>query len=123
MTTALQNGPAVANDLLERLGQAIGGRATVSTVFGEPVDREGITVIPVARTRFAFGGGGGGGTKGSDGGSGGGGGGAAIVKPVGYIEVHHGSARFRRISGASDLLALAVTASLAALTARRLLAG
>jgi uncharacterized spore protein YtfJ len=60
MTTALQNGPAVANDLLERLGQAIGGRATVSTVFGEPVDREGITVIPVARMRFAFGGGGGG---------------------------------------------------------------
>ncbi len=123
MKTALPNRSGVANDLLERLGQAIGGRATVSTVFGEPLDREGITVIPVARMRFVFGGGGGGGTKGSDEGSGGGGGGAAIVKPVGYIEVRHGSAHFRRISGASDLLALVVSASLAALTARRLFAG
>jgi uncharacterized spore protein YtfJ len=123
MKTALPGGSAVANDLLERLGQAIGGRAKASTVFGEPVDREGITVIPVARMRFAFGGGGGGGTRGGDDGSGGGGGGAAIVKPVGYIEVRQGSAQFRRISGASDLLALAVSASLAALTVRRLFAG
>ena len=89
----------------------------------DAVDREGITVIPVARMRFGFGGGGGEGTKGGGEGSGGGGGGGAIVKPVGYIEVRNGSAHFNRISGASDFLALAFAASLLALTARRLFAG
>ena len=50
--TTLLNQSAVANELLERLSQATGGRATVATVFGDPVDREGITVIPVATNAF-----------------------------------------------------------------------
>jgi len=43
------------------------------------------------------------------------------VKPIGYIEVRNGGAEFRRISGPFDLLAVAVAASLAALTLKRLL--
>ena len=121
MTMAKQDGSALADELLRRLGKAVGGRATVATVFGEPVERHGVTVIPVARARFGFGGGGGGGMRGGDEGSGGGGGGGALVSPVGYIEVREGSARFRRIAGTSDLLVLVVAAALAALTVRRLI--
>ena len=70
----------------------------MSTVFGDPVEREGITVIPVAKARFGFGGGGGAGGREGEEGSGGGGGGGALVNPVGYIELHDGAARFKRIS-------------------------
>jgi uncharacterized spore protein YtfJ len=112
----------LVDELLQRVGETVGDKAKVSTVFGEPVEREGITVIPVAKARFGFGGGGGaGGPKGEEG-SGGGGGGGASVTPVGYIEVRDGGAVFRRISNPSDVVAAVVAASLAALTLRRLLA-
>lgn len=45
--------------LLERLAEKVGAKAQVSTVFGDPVDREGVTVIPVAKAAWGFGGGGG----------------------------------------------------------------
>jgi len=97
--TALQEGSTLADHLLQRIGSTVGERVSVSTVFGEAVEREGITVIPVARARFAFGGGGGGGRREGEEGSGGGGGGAAIVNPAGYIEVR---ATVRRSSGGSS---------------------
>jgi uncharacterized spore protein YtfJ len=113
----------LVNDLLERIGQSIGDRARVSTVFGEPVERANLTVIPVAKVRFGFGGGGGGGSgSGDEEGSGGGGGGGGLVSPVGYIEVRDEGAEFKRISTAMDLLPLAAAASLAALALKRLLA-
>ena len=123
MATGTQDESAVADRVLQRIGDAVGGRAMVSTVFGEPVEREGITVIPVAKARFGFGGGGGAGARESDEGSGGGGGGGAFVSPVGFIEVLDGTAQFKRISSTVDLLALVVATSLTALTMRRLLAG
>ena len=122
MTTGMQ-GSALADELLQRIGQTVGDKAKVSTVFGEPVEREGITVIPVAKARFGFGGGGGGGARGGEEGSGGGGGGGALVSPVGYIEVSDGTAQFRRISSPVDFLALVAAASFAVLAVRRLLAG
>jgi uncharacterized spore protein YtfJ len=91
-------------------------------VFGDPVEREGITVIPVARARFGFGGGGGSGGPQGEEGSGGGGGGGAMVTPVGYIEVGPAGASFKRISSPTDLLPVVVAASLAALALKRLLA-
>jgi len=120
--TTTQDGTALADELLRRIGETVGDHATVSTIFGDPVEREGITVIPVARARFGFGGGGGAGAGAGEG-SGGGGGGGVSVTPVGYIEVRDGTARFKRILGPSDLLALFAGASLAALAVRRLLAG
>jgi uncharacterized spore protein YtfJ len=122
MTTKMRDGSALADELLQRIGQAVGDRAKVSTVFGEPVERDGITVIPVAKARFGFGGGGGAGAREGEEGSGGGGGGGAFVSPVGYIEVRDGSAQFKRISTPVDLLALVVVTSLAALAVKRLLA-
>jgi uncharacterized spore protein YtfJ len=80
-----------------------------------------LTVIPVAKARFAFGGGGGSGSREGDEGAGGGGGGGAPVLPIGYIEVRDGGAEFRRISTPTDLLALVTATSIAASTAKRLL--
>jgi uncharacterized spore protein YtfJ len=124
MAGETQEGSQLANELLERIGAAVGRKADASTVFGDPVQREGVTVIPVAKARFGFGGGGGSGTRQSDPegmGSGGGGGGGVAVAPIGYIEVHDGSAEFKRIRNASDVLALVAAGSLVALTIRRLI--
>jgi uncharacterized spore protein YtfJ len=116
MTTTMREGSELADELLQRIGETVGDRAKASTIFGEPVEREGITVIPVAKAKFGFGGGGGEGKQGP----GRGGGGGAIVTPLGYIEVHDGAARFRRITRPADLLAVVATASLAALALTRL---
>ncbi|OGX84145.1 GerW family sporulation protein [Hymenobacter coccineus] len=84
--------------LLERLGQLLGTSATAQTVYGTPVEREGVTVIPVARVRYGFGGGGGGGTQAGEGaGSGLGAGVGVSLTPVGYIELQEGRSRFRPI--------------------------
>jgi uncharacterized spore protein YtfJ len=118
MTAELLSGSALADELLQRIGETVGDRAKASTVFGKPVEREAITVIPVAKARFGFGGvGGRDGQEGS-----GGGGGGALVSPVGYIEVRDGTARFRRIYNTTDLVAVVAAASLAALTVGRMLA-
>ena len=40
MTTGTPDGSALADRLLQRIGDAVGGRAMVSTAaFGEPVER------------------------------------------------------------------------------------
>jgi uncharacterized spore protein YtfJ len=98
MTTAEdQAQQAAENDLssrlLERLASQVGGKAGAKAVFGDAVERDGITVIPVARIRWGVGAGGGQGPEGS--GSGGGGGVAA--DPIGYIEVTPAGATFRPI--------------------------
>ncbi|HXV34385.1 MAG TPA: spore germination protein GerW family protein [Gaiellaceae bacterium] len=123
MATEMRNGTALAEELVQRIGQTVGDGAKVTAVFGEPVEREGITVIPVAKARFGFGGGGGGGTRDGEEGSGGGGGGGAFVSPVGYIEVTQGTARFKRISKPADVLTLVAAAALTALAIRGLLSG
>jgi uncharacterized spore protein YtfJ len=121
MAVEAQERGELVNALLERIGETVGQRAQASTIFGEPVEREGVTVIPVARARFGFGGGGGSGSREGDEGSGGGGGGGVAVGPVGYIELHQGKAEFKRILTPTDLLALVTAASLAAVTVKRLL--
>ncbi len=81
---------------LERLAGAVGGSVQAQSVYGQPVEREGITVIPVARVVYGFGGGGGVNPReGGEQGEGGGGGGQ--VRPVGFISVRGGSAEFRSI--------------------------
>jgi uncharacterized spore protein YtfJ len=122
MATSTTDRAEMATELIEQIGEKVGRSAQVSTIFGEPVERQGVTVIPVAKARFGFGGGGGQGSRERDEGSGGGGGGAGYVSPVGYIEVREHGAEFKRITTRTDLLALAVAGSLAALTLRRLIA-
>src|SRR5712692_1412714 len=83
-----------ADAFLERLAEKMGAHAKASVVFGEPVERGGVTIVPVARARWGFGGGAGS-RAGEGGGSGGGGG--MMVSPVGYIEMQEGQSRFRPI--------------------------
>jgi uncharacterized spore protein YtfJ len=86
--------------MLDKLGERIGMRASVRAVFGEPLERGEVTIIPVARVRWGYGGGSGTGPVRSDakdgqtmsGGSGAGGG--VLADPMGYVEVRHDSAAY-----------------------------
>ena len=78
---------------VENLADRIGKRAGAATVFGEPVERDEVTVIPVARAGWGFGGGSG---RAPEGGGEGGGGGV-VAWPVGYIEIRGAETRFRPI--------------------------
>lgn len=81
--------------LLERLAEKLGGRASVTAVFGEPITRDGVTIIPVAEVRFGFGGGAGREVGATKTGGGGGGGGGARAKPLGYIEIRDGTTTYK----------------------------
>src|SRR5262245_51456884 len=71
------------DELLARLAERVGARFDASNVFGAPVERDGVTVIPVASIRFGLGGGGGSDPrKGQDGE---GGGAAGTASAAGYI--------------------------------------
>jgi hypothetical protein len=72
--------------LLERLADRIGAHAGASAAFGEPVERDGVTVIPVAQSVLGSGAGGGGGTSDSPD-SGIGAGAGVVTRPIGYIEI------------------------------------
>lgn len=63
---------------------------TVGRVFGDPIEADGVTVIPVARVRGGAGGGGGESADSDEPGSGFGGGFGLDARPVGVYEVHDG---------------------------------
>ena len=102
------------DQFLERLAERIGGRASVDTVFGPPVKRGDLSVIPVARVRWGVGGGAG--SSETEGATGSGGGGGLVADPVGYLEVGPSGAAFRPIgrpwNNPGYLLAVAIGAAL-----------
>ncbi|WP_239085199.1 spore germination protein GerW family protein [Streptomyces halstedii] len=81
--------------LLERLADKLGGRASVTAVYGEPITSGEVTVIPVAEVGFGFGGGAGRETETGKIGEGGGGGGGAGARPHGFIEIKDGTATYK----------------------------
>ena len=94
-----------ADERFSKLLEKLGGTATAKAVFGEPVEKDGVTVVPVARVRFGLGGGGGRGPgrkkKGEDGDAeqvGYGHGGGVQAGPLGFIELSGGKASYRRIA-------------------------
>jgi uncharacterized spore protein YtfJ len=97
----------------ERLAERVGATARASAVFGDAVEREGVTVIPVARARWGFGGGSGA----REGEEGSGGGGGTFVSPIGYIELRAGEARFRRINNRLKIVVVLVAAVACGLSA------
>lgn len=110
---------------LERLVDRIGGRAGVQAVFGEPVERDGLTVIPVARVRWGFGGGSGSAGDVVDGpgsGSGSGGGGGVAVDAIGYLEIGPGRATFQPIDQPRPSPLFLLTSGVAAAIVLRALA-
>lgn len=95
---------SAADRFIGTMAEKLGAVARAATVFGEPVEREGVTVIPVAKARWGFGGGGGVRRDKGDGGKqedGAGGGGGVQVTPVGFIEIKNDGANFRPIRSVS----------------------
>jgi len=88
----------------------------VRTVYGDPVESRGVTVIPVAQTYFGFGAGGGGGKAGGSGGGGGG-----VVRPIGFIEITAKGARWVPITRAWQRIAIRALPIVIGVLARRAL--
>ena len=91
----------------------VGDQLSVRRVFGEPVEREGLVVIPVAVAL----GGGGGGTGPEEQGSGGGLGG--MVRGIGVYSIRDGQVRFIPAVDTTALAAMGVLLAGLMLRARR----
>ncbi|RSO48335.1 sporulation protein [Streptomyces sp. WAC 06725] len=78
--------------LLEQLADKLGRRAPGTVVFGEPIVSQDITVIPVARIGFGFGG-----NTGQQAGEDGVVGGGVEAKPLGFIEIKEGKTTYKPI--------------------------
>lgn len=85
---------------------------TVKRVYGEPIERDGVTVVPAAAVRGGAGGGGEGGDNG-----GGGGGFGIVARPIGAYVIRDGSVSWRPALDVNRLLLLA--AALVFLVTRR----
>ena len=114
---------ATDHETVRRVIEGVRDTFTARTVYGEPIEAHGVTVIPVAATYFGFGAGGRGGRGGGSGGGGGG-----TVRPIGFIEVTASGARWVPITRPWQRVAVGVVAPVLALLAgrvvrRRLLAG
>jgi len=93
-----------ADDRFSRLVESLGGTASAQAVFGAAVEKDGVTIVPVARVRFGVGGGGGRGPRRKKRGDGDpeqvgyGHGGGVQAAPVGYIELRDGQTTYKRIA-------------------------
>lgn len=103
--------------LFESLAERLGRSAQAAAVFGQAVERDGVTVIPVARARWGMGGGSGFRPGREDTGVGGGGG--AVTSPVGYIEIRDGESSFKPIVELKVILGLGLAAGALLLLALR----
>jgi uncharacterized spore protein YtfJ len=114
---------AEAAGLLERLAERLGGRASVSNVFGEPVTRGDVTVIPVARVTIGLGGGSGRERGAAKSGEGLGAGGGVLARPAGFIEIRDGKAVFVPIRDQRAETLRGITTIIAGLSASRIARG
>lgn len=76
---------------IDRLVDRIGASSGTAAVFGEAIEKNGRTIVPVAQSMWGSGGGSG---DSEEDGWGAGGGGGAMSKPLGYIEVTDEGAAF-----------------------------
>ncbi|HTS76694.1 MAG TPA: spore germination protein GerW family protein [Bryobacteraceae bacterium] len=88
-----------ATEMLQRISETLGSTANVKSVFGDPIESQGKTVVPVAKVAYGFGGGSGTGhgRGGDDSGrnaEGGGGGGGVRAFPAGALEITANQTRF-----------------------------
>jgi uncharacterized spore protein YtfJ len=88
---------------------------TVTRVYGEPFERDGVTVIPTATVS---GGGGGGGGHEADGPEGQGGGFGLGIKPAGVYVIADGDVRWHPAVDVNRLIASVTAVALAAILAR-----
>jgi len=116
---------------LEKLAERVGGKASIKAVFGEPISRNGKTIVPIAKIRWGFGGGTGTGpsSQAADApvGTGTGAGGGVTAEPIGYLEIGDDGAAFKPIASAYPspvfLLAAGFAGSLVIRAIARLIRG
>lgn len=89
--------------MLERLADLVQVNANSKQVYGEPVERDGATIIPVAKVQWGFGAGG----IGHGAAERGGGGGGVRAQPAGFVIIKDGEAEFRPYNDARDFALLA----------------
>ncbi|MEU8975754.1 spore germination protein GerW family protein [Streptomyces monashensis] len=80
--------------LLDQLADKLGVRAPGAIVFGEAVERQGVTVIPVARVGFGYGFGA---KAPKESGTDLPAGGAGEARPLGFLEIKEGRAAYKPI--------------------------
>lgn len=85
-------------------------------VLGEPIDREGTTIIPLVSYGFGFSAGGGAGKSGSEAAGAGAGGG---VRPVGAIIIDKSGARIEAVQGVTMSLAHVIADAATSVVNRR----
>jgi uncharacterized spore protein YtfJ len=90
---------------LERMVEKLGVHARSASAYSEPISKDGVTIVPVAKIRWGFGGGGGAKDRTE---RGGGGGGGMRVTPVGYIEVKDGRSEFKPIRDAASYVPMII---------------
>ena len=96
-----QRGRGVSERIIRRLREIM----TIDRVYGEPIERAGTTVVPVASIIIGGGGGGGGGTDADDNsGSGEGGGFGAVARPAGAYIIKEGSVRWKPVLDVNRLV-------------------
>ncbi len=108
--------PKDRTTVVDRLADRLGVHSGARTLFADPVEHDGVTVIPVGKVRYGFGGGGGARETGQQGG---GGGGFVQMSPVGYIELRKGKTTFRRARTPGTLVQLVLAAGLITLLIMR----
>jgi uncharacterized spore protein YtfJ len=98
-------------DFSQAMMEKLQSSATVRVVYGDPVEAQGKTVIPVAKVVYGFGGGLGPGrlrTENADRASlGEGGGGGVAATPVGVIEISDEGTRFVPVDDLPKMLMMA----------------
>lgn len=92
--------------IIEALRDSLVRHTGVSTLYGDPIEAQGKTIIPVAKIAYGFGAGAGN-ARGPENAGGGGGGGVRAL-PLGVIEVSPLRTRFVPISDRKKLAAAAV---------------
>lgn len=105
-----------ANELIQQITEQVHKNANVRVVFGDPIDKGEITIIPVAKVLVRGGGGGGKGPQGSNKeaqtqdspeenktGHGMGLGLEINTTPMGYIHIKNGEARFKEITDTTKI--------------------
>ena len=113
-------------EILQSIAERVAGTASVKQMFGEPVERGGRTIIPVARVQYGFGGGyGGGEQQGTEvnrplAGGGGGGGGGVKASPAGVLEITDAGTRFIRFVDPVDVVKACVGGLIVLMIVRRL---
>jgi uncharacterized spore protein YtfJ len=94
--------------LLQSLMERLGSQAQVKTVFGDPIECDGKTIVPVAKVGYGVGGGEGHSAREHsdkpDQGGGSGGGIGLGASPVGVVEVTKEDTRFIPVGGKKKLI-------------------